>query len=372
MRLELERSEAIFPAVENAAFDEVIVSPDFQALLEKGISAAQTGDRELARKLLTKAAAINPQSEDAWMWLASISNYPEELLAFLNNVLNINPDNARAIEWRTATCDLLAKTFVERGVTAYEEGSLEQAAQSFDLALTHDYDCAAAWFWKSKLAPSDDQRLDCLRRVLSINVDNHEARDEFDAIMLSRSSSALDDAKVAALGGNSQKAVELLDAALENDPANADAWVLRSHLLSSLPEKLSSLEKALAIDPANAAARSGYDFLSAMITAAPPLESAEGKEPEFVASHIEENHEPVVEVFHDVAESVDDIEIAAANDEPIHAVEDMFTPAVEPIDPDSDTIESLPPIDEILELQASPFGSEAESSEEVFADDDNA
>ena len=91
MRLEFEPNVTDIPLIENESFDEISISPDFQSLLKKGMAAAQSGDREQARVLLMKAAAYEPQCEDAWMWLASISAYPEELLAFLNNVLNINP-----------------------------------------------------------------------------------------------------------------------------------------------------------------------------------------------------------------------------------------------------------------------------------------
>ncbi|MCV4615493.1 hypothetical protein OFM04_36890, partial [Escherichia coli] len=77
------------------------------AALRDGIRAAQAGDRVRARTFLLRASELDPTSESAWLWLASISEYPEELLIFLNNVLEINPRNARANEWMRATKTLL-------------------------------------------------------------------------------------------------------------------------------------------------------------------------------------------------------------------------------------------------------------------------
>ena len=115
MRLDLETNAAGFPqVVANGA------EPDSQAkfteYLQAGVKAAQSGDRKAARSLLMSAVDIDPHSENAWLWLASISEYPEELLVFLNNVLDINPENERALQWSASTKTLLSKTLVQRGV----------------------------------------------------------------------------------------------------------------------------------------------------------------------------------------------------------------------------------------------------------------
>jgi hypothetical protein len=95
MRLEFEPNVAAFPLIENEVFEDVRVSPDPERLLKKGISAAQAGDRKLARELLIEVTEIDSRSADALMWLASISEYPEELLAFLDRVLEIEPQQRR-------------------------------------------------------------------------------------------------------------------------------------------------------------------------------------------------------------------------------------------------------------------------------------
>ena len=111
MRLEFEPAAAVTPMVQTELFDKADIStPDeFDRLLNKGIAAAKNGDRDDARDLLMQVTEIDSLSEDAWMWLASISDYPEELVAFLNNVLTINPENDRAKKWLGETESLLVK-----------------------------------------------------------------------------------------------------------------------------------------------------------------------------------------------------------------------------------------------------------------------
>ena len=268
MRLEFEPNVTALPLIENEIFDDATASHELEILLKKGIAAAQKGDRVLARELLTKVADADPQCENAWVWLASISDYPEELLSFLNRVLAINPANERAIEWHAATKSLLAKTFVQRAIAAREEGSHDLAAECLDQALAHDNDCEAAWSWKASMATDEDLKLACLERVLEINPENVDAAGAVASMKRSRSGAAFAEAKVAAVAGKRKQALELVDEFLRTVPDNAEAWILRSHLSIELDEKLESLEKALAIDPDNAAARSGYDFLKATFSAA--------------------------------------------------------------------------------------------------------
>ncbi len=286
MRLEFE-STVLRPLTASVVDDHTLsgVSADFQQILRSGIAAAQSGDRVGARRLLFQASGIDPQCEDIWMWLASISEYPEELLVFLSNALDINPENRRAIEWRAATRSLLAKTFVQRAIAAHQEGSADQADQCIAHALTYDRDCEMAWFWKASFEKDADKKLDCLNKVLDINPENEEARSALKLITTARSNSAFQEAKSAAVAGRRKKAFELVDEFLQSEPNNAEAWILRSHLSLSLEQKLESLQRALDIDPANAAAQSSFDFLTATVDSTnQPDASIEKQEVEFAAA----------------------------------------------------------------------------------------
>lgn len=105
MRLEFEANVTAIPPTGSEFSNNAADShpTDFETLLNNGIAAVKNGEREAAREFLTEAAEMNAFSEDAWMWLASISEYPEELVAFLTNVLTINPANDRAKKWLAET-----------------------------------------------------------------------------------------------------------------------------------------------------------------------------------------------------------------------------------------------------------------------------
>ena len=333
MRLETAPNVSAAPLVENELSEDLSFSPAFQALLKKGISAAQDGERVQARTLLITATEIAPRSEDAWMWLASISEYPEELLAFLNNVLDINPDNQRAAEWHASTVSLLAKTFVNRAIDAHNEGSADLAQVCLDQALEYDPDCELAWFWKASVADSDDQRVEFMSRVLTINPDNQDAKNILTSITKAQMQSAMDEAKSAAVAGNNAEAVEILDNALQSESGNAEAWILRSHLSASLMEKLQSLEKALEIDPENAAVRSSFDFLTAAVVSAKSVET-----------NVKSPWEPVD--LDTANEYIDESEESVEAVETVSETEEFFSPADE-VETTPEAEEFFTPADEV-------------------------
>src|SRR5687768_11612313 len=121
MKLEVENPSSLHLNGKVSKFSEdASPASDHVELLNHGIRSAQAGNRSEARTALFRVTELDPANESAWLWLASISEYPEELLVFLNNVLEINPTNNRAMEWKVATNSLLAKTFVQRGIDAVE------------------------------------------------------------------------------------------------------------------------------------------------------------------------------------------------------------------------------------------------------------
>lgn len=67
-----------------------------QELLTKGIAAARTGRRQSARRYLSQATTIDPENEQAWLWLSGVVDDYQLMLACLNKVLALNPYNPRA------------------------------------------------------------------------------------------------------------------------------------------------------------------------------------------------------------------------------------------------------------------------------------
>jgi Tfp pilus assembly protein PilF len=86
----LERVLALNPGHERAA------AAARSARLQAGIAAAQADDRARARALLRRVLDDDPDSEAAWLWLASVAANAEESAACLEQALRINPVNERA------------------------------------------------------------------------------------------------------------------------------------------------------------------------------------------------------------------------------------------------------------------------------------
>lgn len=66
------------------------------ALVKEGIALLKGGKRMEAKQALMKAVEINQQSEQAWLWLSALVDTPEERLLCLENVIDLNPNNANA------------------------------------------------------------------------------------------------------------------------------------------------------------------------------------------------------------------------------------------------------------------------------------
>lgn len=253
--------------------------------LKDGVKAAQAGDRAAARTALLRATELDPSSESAWLWLASISEYPEELLVFLNNVLDINPYNQRAIEWMAATRSLLAKTFVQRGKDAASGGQTDFAAQCMNQALENDHSCVDAWLWLAKLSDTVEGKLTYLEKVLEFDPDNQEARSEFEEAKHTINQSLLAEARSAAVAGNKGQANDLLAAFIAENPDSEDGWILRSHLADSFNDKVAAFERVLEINPENLTARSGVESLRAIMATVSPA----AYEPQAVSHDVMEN-----------------------------------------------------------------------------------
>lgn len=249
------------------------------SVLQEGIRAAQAGDRSAARVALLRATDLDPRSENAWLWLASISEYPEELLVFLTNVLDINPENARALEWSAATRALLSKTFVQRGIDAVQESRPDFASECFSKALEHDPHNGMAWLWMASLSDSNEGKLTYLEKVLSIDPENAEAKTAIEAVRKDIREKWHADAKAAAVAGRPDEAIAFLDSLLAEFPEYEDGWFLKSHVVDNFSEKIACFDRVLAINPQNTAAAAGRESLLAIVGTV-PVSADERPEPE--------------------------------------------------------------------------------------------
>lgn len=256
MKIEVETLSPSFasPVAVNAINEHKATDQSIDELLSFAIRKAQSGERPEARAALFRVTEADPKNENAWLWLASISEYPEELLIFLNNVLEINPENQRAIEWKSATNALLSKTFVQRGIEAAEAEKRDVAIECFNRALEFDSENETAWLWMASLAETSESRINFLEMVLEINPSNASALKIMSRTKNELTGSRLQNARSAAAAGNNQDALAIIDEIIKENDDCEDAWFLRSHLVDSFTEKTAALERVIKINPGNEAA----------------------------------------------------------------------------------------------------------------------
>ena len=259
----------------------------FHEYLALGIKSAQAGDRVKARTLLTAAADLNPESESAWLWLASISEYPEELLVFLNRVLQINPHNERALSWSRSTKALMAKTLIQRGIDASGDGRREVALECFDQAIEFDPQNETAWQWMASLAESEQRKIELLERVLSINPNNADAKAAVQAAYEETRDHRLNDARRAAASGNYTVSQAYLSELLNKFPDHEAAWELRSHVVSDLGERAAAYEMLLALNPNNSLAQAGLESLKPVLASMSVADPKDGVDEDAPESPIE-------------------------------------------------------------------------------------
>ncbi len=296
MRLELDQNPTTIPFVEKSVPEPSDNSLEIRQVLRDGIKAANSGNRQMARVSLLRVTELDPKNENAWLWLASISEFPEELLAFLSRVLEINPENERALEWAAATKTLLAKTFVQRGVDAFEENNSEFAQQCFTQALAYDEESENAWLWMAELADSVDGKINYLEKVLSINPENETALERLAAARKETTKSLLHEAQAAAVDGRIDEAKSMLKAILEEMPESEEAWMLSSHFADNFEEKIHSFEMVLGINPKNTTAMMSLESLRAIMASVAPEQVDEEEIEAAPVAAVEAVEEPVEEI----------------------------------------------------------------------------
>lgn len=316
MKLELE-----FPSLSSSVGHQFTALTSFaepSEILQAGINFAKEGKRPEARQFLLRVVADEPENETAWLWLASVSEYPEELLVFLQNVLKINPKNERALEWQTSTKTMLAKTFVERGIEAAQENQKEFSNHCFMEALRHDNENEMAWLWLATNSESPEEKIAHLQKVLNINPENETALASLKSLKHEMTQSLLKKANSAAISGEREQARELLEEAMQSAPELEEAWILKAYLADDSQKKIACYEKILDLNPENEAAQAGLASLQDLLQRAVEKKSnAETLQEVFASSN---QNLPESEKSDDFAEKVYETAAVEVIDEPIFEV----------------------------------------------------
>lgn len=373
MRLEFEPNASALPVVEN----EVAVGnqpSELDRILREGVKAAQEGNRAEARTLLLRVTDADADNENAWLWLASISEYPEELLVFLNNVLRVNPENERALEWHRATKSLLAKTLVQRGIDAMNDQRPDFARQCFEQAIDQEAENEMAWLWLASVAEDEDERVTLFEKVLEINPDNETARASIESAAARKNHALFQEALSAAFDGNHIFALEALDVVLQRDSTYEDAWTLKAHIATSFEERAESCLQLRQLNPDNEMANANlasWRVLSEklerdrdVVETAPEAEAAY----EDVSDAVEE-FAPAEEVYEESADEV------AAETEEAPAMDladvDAQRDDVEELSADaSDRVEYAAPDAETVEFRNEYAENEVGEQPDAFEDED--
>lgn len=333
-------------------------------MFEAGVRLAQEGRSAEARNLLLRATEADPENESAWLWLASISEYPEELLVFLNSVLKINPHNERALEWAKSTKSLLSKTFVQRGIDASKETHKDFAKQCFLQAIVHDNQNEMAWLWLASVSASEDEKRAYLQKVLEINPQNETALFSLNSLKNQRAEMILQKAVRMAIADDYESALETL----QEMPESEDAWVLKAYLVRSFDEKLNCYEKVLELNPENEIAQANLISLLTL------MEKAESQGKVSVVQEVESHDssntapqfsdEPAVEVF--------DLGVVEEHTEPSFLIENQDNKEVAGEIPAGDSaltedlsqpemhFADIPSVENVYEPELSPVAPEPE------------
>jgi GrpB-like predicted nucleotidyltransferase (UPF0157 family) len=72
-------------------------SPNLEQLMQLGIQTARKGNKPNARMIFQQILDADKQNERAWLWMAAVSETPEDRFRYLRTVLRINPHNQTAL-----------------------------------------------------------------------------------------------------------------------------------------------------------------------------------------------------------------------------------------------------------------------------------
>jgi CheY-like chemotaxis protein/tetratricopeptide (TPR) repeat protein len=294
MKLDFETNAPSVSSIDEEFYSDVnLENSSIEALpmLRAGKKAAQEGKRAEARFLLLRVTEIEPGNEEAWMQLASISEYPEELLGFLTHVLEINPGNEQASEWARSTKNLLSQKFVQRGMDAAKDTHKDFARQCFLQAIAQDGENETAWLWLASVSDSAEEKTAHLKKVLSLNPENENAIVLLKSIKNQKVDHLLQDAVAAAVADERETACQMLEKVLGEAPELVEAWILKSFLVQSFEEKINCFEKILDLDDENELANVNWTSLLDIMSKVESQTQVEGKE-QFSASQTSDFQEP--------------------------------------------------------------------------------
>ncbi len=152
---------------------------EVSVLLREGIAAAQALQYDRARPLLQRVTAEWPADPVGWFWLAIASPSASDAIPCLRRVLEIEPAHEQA---RTALSRLLLAE-VNRGAAA---GTRSQARALAAEAAELTPNVLAVWLTIAALSDDQRERIDSLRKAVTLAPDDRQVRTRFRQALLCR------------------------------------------------------------------------------------------------------------------------------------------------------------------------------------------
>jgi twitching motility two-component system response regulator PilG len=236
-----------------------------QSLLQKGIAAARDGHKGQAARFLRQATDQDAHNEAAWLWLSSVAEAPEERLAALDKVLEMNPANEQAIAWLLPARSQCARKFMHQAVTEANNGNKDSARELFLQATDYEPENETTWLWLASLAEMPEDQLGFLQRVLDINPQHPQALSQSAVARTQLARNLLQKGIAAASAGHRELAKEIVTDVMEYDENLEDAWLLRAYVANAPEEKVEFFEKALSINPNSDRAQTGLALAKAKL-----------------------------------------------------------------------------------------------------------
>jgi tetratricopeptide (TPR) repeat protein len=141
------------------------------------------------------------------------------------------------------------------GIEAARAGRIEEARQRLEQAVVDNPDELRAWAWLSEIRENPAGRIEALERAFAIRPGSATAQVQahMDALKaeLNALQANLQEAARLLKSGAKQEAVQVLKRITGKYPANERAWYMQSYAEPAIEDKITAIEKALAINPGN-------------------------------------------------------------------------------------------------------------------------
>jgi serine/threonine protein kinase/CheY-like chemotaxis protein len=138
-------------------------------LVREAQFASKSGDKARGAELLRRATRLDRTNEKAWVWLAKLSDVPQEKYEALNRVLELKPEHEKALA-------ALKVVSLNAGIAASRAGNRKRAQELLTHATKLDPGQELAWLWLAKVADKPSDALIALKRAQEINPHNERTR----------------------------------------------------------------------------------------------------------------------------------------------------------------------------------------------------